>query len=140
MSAGQDGLKYIAGKEVPRPWISMALCLPLVVSAPACRRDAKAPPAPAPKQSVRATLAEVKGAVSVKRAAGVPTVRDWLAGRSRVASTAPRSTVTSACGRPGAGRVSAMPRSVSSETTTTVPEGKRSSAEPPRSVRSLSSS
>ncbi len=48
----------------------MALCLPLLVCAPACRRDAKAPPAPAPKQSVRATLAEVRGAVSVKRAAG----------------------------------------------------------------------
>jgi hypothetical protein len=48
----------------------MALCLPLLVCVPACRRDAKAPPAPAPKQSVRATLAEVKGSVSVKRATG----------------------------------------------------------------------
>ena len=48
----------------------MALCLPLLVCVPACRRDAKAPPAPAAKQSVRATLAEVKGAVSVKRATG----------------------------------------------------------------------
>ncbi len=48
----------------------MALCLPLFVCAPACRRDAKAPPAPAPKQSVRATVAQVTGSVSVKRAAG----------------------------------------------------------------------
>ncbi len=48
----------------------MALCLPLLVCAPACRRDAQAPPAPAPKQSVRATLAQVKGSVSVKRATG----------------------------------------------------------------------
>jgi len=49
----------------------MALCLPLLVCAPACRRDAKAPPAPAaPKQPVRATLAQVKGSVSVKRASG----------------------------------------------------------------------
>jgi hypothetical protein len=45
----------------------MALCLPLLVCAPACRRDAKAPPAPAAKQSVRAILAQVQGAVSVKR-------------------------------------------------------------------------
>jgi len=48
----------------------MALCLPLLVCAPACRRDARAPPAPVPKQPIRATLAQVKGAVSVKRAAG----------------------------------------------------------------------
>lgn len=48
----------------------MALCLPLLVCAPACRRDSRAPPAPAPKQPVRATLARVQGAVSVKRAAG----------------------------------------------------------------------
>jgi len=48
----------------------MALCLPLLVCVPACRRDAKAPPAPAPKQSVRATLTQVSGSVSVKRAAG----------------------------------------------------------------------
>ena len=48
----------------------MALCLPLFVCVPACRRDAKAPPAPTPKQSVRATLAQVSGSVSVKRAAG----------------------------------------------------------------------
>ena len=34
-------------------------------------------------------------------AAGVPTVRDWLAGRSSVASTAPRSSVTSVWPRPG---------------------------------------
>jgi len=48
----------------------MALCLPLLVCAPACRRDAGAPPPVAPRQPVRATLARVKGAVSVKRAAG----------------------------------------------------------------------
>src|SRR5262249_43935014 len=48
----------------------MALCPALLVCAPACRRDAKAPPTPAPKQSVRATLAQVKGSVSVKRATG----------------------------------------------------------------------
>src|SRR5499427_1148310 len=44
----------------------MALCLPLLVCAPACRRDAQAPPAPAPQQAVRATLAQVKGSVSVE--------------------------------------------------------------------------
>ena len=48
----------------------MALCLPLLVCTPACRRDAKAPPVPTPKQAVRATLVQVRGAVSVKRATG----------------------------------------------------------------------
>jgi len=53
----------------------MALCLSLFVCAPACRRDAQAPPAPpAPKQSARATLVQMKGAVSVKRATG----DEWL--------------------------------------------------------------
>lgn len=53
-----------------RPGFQMALCLSLVVCAPACRREVSAPPAPTPAQPARATLGEVRGTVSVKRAAG----------------------------------------------------------------------
>jgi hypothetical protein len=53
----------------------MAVCLSLLC-APACRRDASpAPPPPAPPQPVRATLGQVRGTVSIKRAAG----DDWVA-------------------------------------------------------------
>ena len=52
----------------------MALCLPLLVCAPACRRDAQAPPAQAPKQSVRATLAQdtLLGIAETRAAPGRP--------------------------------------------------------------------
>jgi hypothetical protein len=52
----------------------MAVCLSLLC-APACRRDAAPAPPPAPPLPVRATLGQVKGTVSIKRAAG----DDWLA-------------------------------------------------------------
>jgi hypothetical protein len=52
----------------------MAVCLSLLC-APACRREGGAPPPPAPPLPVRATLGQVKGSVSIKRAAG----DEWVA-------------------------------------------------------------
>jgi hypothetical protein len=63
-------LQLQATLHLVRPGFQMALCLSLVVCAPACRREGSPPPAPTPAQPARATLAGVRGTVSVKRAAG----------------------------------------------------------------------
>ena len=57
-----------------RPGSLMAVCLSLLCAS-ACRRDGGSPPPPAPPLPVRATLGQVKGSVSIKRAAG----DDWVA-------------------------------------------------------------
>src|SRR5262249_59941619 len=54
------------------PRVAVRLALPCPS---ACRRDANPAPPPAPRLPVRASLGQVKGSVSIKRAAG----DDWVA-------------------------------------------------------------